>query len=74
MEGNEGTKDKKSTPANFQLIFDCQKIINMYEKNRSGEENNIDPYTGAPISPQTYDAAVYMKLAFLKIESDKIKP
>lgn len=65
IEGIGGVFSPKSTDANRALI-DISKQIQVMYKNKE-----IDPFTGAPVSKMTNDAAVNMVKAFEVIEITK---
>jgi RHS repeat-associated protein len=65
--GADGVMSPKSTPSNNVLINFCKLICHMYNKK------GIDPYTGAPISEKTRDAALFMLRGFSLIEVAKKK-
>jgi hypothetical protein len=59
--------DPKSTKANEFLIYMCNNVLSMYK------EGGIDPFTGAPVSKRTMQAAKQMIEAFTAIEAIKAK-
>ena len=65
LEGVDGVISPQSTKANRLLIHMSKQIQEMY-KNKT-----IDPFTGAPVSKMTNDAAVNMAKAFELIEIGK---
>ena len=65
LEGLDGVISPQSTKAN-RLLIDLSKQIQVMYKNKK-----IDPFTGAPVSKMTYDAAVNMVKAFEIIEIGK---
>ncbi|GAB4258812.1 MAG: hypothetical protein Kow0079_16020 [Vicingaceae bacterium] len=54
--------------ADIKLIAAAQKIIDNY-----GNNDFIDPYTGKPISDETYQHAILVKAAFSAIANNKLK-
>ncbi len=67
IEGVNGVLSKKSTMPNKMLISFSKQIISMYNQKK------IDPFTGAPVSKKTYEAALNMVRAFTIIETKKSK-
>ena len=65
LVGEEGTYSPKSTSANKKLINSMNAVQDMFFK---GIE---DPYTGKPVSLQTYQTATAIKAAFILVETEK---
>ena len=65
IRGFEGVLSPQSTNANNLLIDFSKQVQAMYNSKK------IDPFTGAPVSKMTYDAATKMIEAFVPIEIGK---
>jgi RHS repeat-associated protein len=65
LSGVEGTLSPQSTGANKNLIYFSNQVISMYNQKK------IDPFTGAPVSEATMQAALNMSRAFTIIEQAK---
>ena len=65
LKGIDGTLSLLSSSANNNLIHFCNQIISMYNQKM------IDPFTGAPVSKLTMEAALNMSRAFVLIEASK---